>query len=104
MRIHETRRKRRITEIDYLRIARDRQIAPCFDNLIALHDHHGVLQKRVRLTIKKSRRFQHDSLIGSLRRDTETQENYKDTRRDFHSARLKAICHTGKKGMSNVVA
>jgi hypothetical protein len=38
-------------------------------------------------------------LIGSLRRDPKTQENYKDTRREFHPARLEAIRQTDKKGM-----
>src|ERR1041384_7382243 len=97
VRIHETRRKRRVAQIDHLRVARDRQITSRIENLIALNEHHGVLHERVRLTVKESRRFQRDSLIGSLRRDAETQENYKHTRRDFHSARLKAIRQTGKK-------
>jgi hypothetical protein len=91
MRIHETRRKRCVAEVNYLRIARDRQIASRSGNLIALNDHHGVLHKRVRLPVKESRRFQRNSLIGSSRCDAETQENYKDTRRDFHPARLEAI-------------
>ena len=60
MRIHENRRKRRVAEVDHLRAARDRQIASRIDNLIALNDHHGVLHERVRLTVKESRRFQHD--------------------------------------------
>ncbi len=60
MRIHEAGRKRRIAQIDYLCVARDRQIAPSIDNLIALHDYHGVLHERVRFAVKESRCFQHD--------------------------------------------
>ena len=60
MRIHEARGKCCITQIDYLRVARDRQIAPGIDNLIALNDHHGILHERVRLTVKESRRLQND--------------------------------------------
>jgi hypothetical protein len=97
MRIHEAGRKRRIAQIDYLCVAWDRQIAPGIDNLIALHDYHAVLQERVRFAVKESRSFQDNSLIGSLRRNVETQENYKQTKGDFHSGRLEAIRHTGKK-------
>jgi hypothetical protein len=99
MRIHETRRKRCIAQVDYLRIARDWQIASRIDNLITLHEDHTVLREDVRFAIKESRRFQRGGLIGTMRRDIEAQENYKDTRRDFHSARLKAIRHAGKKGI-----
>ena len=60
MRIHEARRKRRIAQVDHLRAARDWQIASRIENLIALHDHDGVLHERVRFTVKESRRFQRD--------------------------------------------
>jgi hypothetical protein len=57
------------------------------------------LQERARFTVKQSRRFQCSSLIGSARSNAETQEDYKDTRSDFHSVRLKATRETGKKGI-----
>jgi len=38
-------------------------------------------------------------LIGRMRRHPETEENYMDMRRDFHSARLEAMWQAGKKGM-----
>src|SRR5690349_12759680 len=97
VRIHETRRKRRVAQIDYLRVSWDWHITSRIENLIALHVGDDVLRVRIGLTDKEPRRVQRDSLIGSLRRDGETRKNYKHMRRDFQSARLKAIRQTGKK-------
>jgi len=46
MPIHESRTNRRVAEIDDLRIARRRQIAPNIDNLVTLHDDDAVLHER----------------------------------------------------------
>src|SRR5262250_920867 len=48
--IHETRRKRRVAKVDYLRVAWNRQTVSCVDNLIALHDNDAVLYERVRFS------------------------------------------------------
>ena len=96
MRIHETRRERSVAEVDHLRAARDRQVASCIDNLIALHDNDTVLHERVRFAVEESRRFERNGLIGGVGCNCENEKR-KETIKSSHAADLERIGSGGKK-------
>src|SRR6266853_4201788 len=97
--IHESRRKRRVGEVDHLRTAWDRQIAAYVDNLIALDDNDSVLHERFRFLVENSLRFEHDNVVGGLdwnraggkRKDGENKPRAKSTTsQDIHSRDIEA--------------
>ena len=99
VRVDKARGKRRIAKIDHLRAAWDRQIAANIDNLIALDDDNAVLHERFRFPIEHALGFERDHLIGCVSRNSKTQENYNNARRNSHRAGLGAIRQACKKGM-----
>ena len=74
VRIYETRRKRRVAEVDNLRAVWGRQIASRIDNFVALYDDDGVLHERVRFAVEHPCGFKHDWLVGCVRRHAEPQK------------------------------
>jgi len=74
VRVHETRRKRRVAKVDDLRAVWDRQIASRIGNFVALHDNDGILRQGVRFAVEHPRSLERDWLIGRVRRDVEKQE------------------------------
>jgi hypothetical protein len=60
MRVHEPWRERRIAEVDHLRALRNREVAPCVHNLVALHDHDAVRHESLRFTVEKPGRLQNN--------------------------------------------
>ena len=55
--IHESGRKRRVAEIDHLRVSWRAQIASGIDDFAALNDDNAVLHECFRLAIEQTRRF-----------------------------------------------
>lgn len=63
MRVHEPRRKRRVTEIDHLRAAGDRQVAAGIGDGVALDNDDAVRDERLCFAIKESSGFQDGDVV-----------------------------------------
>src|SRR5205809_880537 len=63
VRIHETWRKRRVAEVDYLCVIGNRQVASRIDNFVAEYDNDGVLRERVRFTVEHPCGFERERFL-----------------------------------------
>ena len=86
VRVHETGRKRRVAEINHLRIGWNLHVASDVRDHIALHKHDRVAHQRFRFPIEKPRRFERDDVIGGERNRRERKE-----KREGESQKTKRI-------------
>jgi hypothetical protein len=66
VRIHESRRERRVTEIDHLRTGGNREIAPGIGNRGSLDNDDAVRDQRLRFAIEKAGRLQDNERLGII--------------------------------------
>ena len=90
VRIHETRRERRIAQIDDARFLGNRQAAAGIDDLVALDDHHAVGHERLCFSVEEARRFKRDDLISGASWDS--QHDQRKHGREPEAERLFHAC------------